>query len=107
MKHLLFFLFTIASLTASAQKQVVVAQSESHSVNYTIKENPKLVIGNDKLTLTDRKTEATFSTDERVVLFVNKDNNGANNPQGDVNGDTKVSIADVSKLVDILLQKKE
>lgn len=108
MKRILLYLFAIVSLTVNAQKQSVIAQSGSHSANYTITENPKLVIGNDKLTLTDRKTEATFSTDERVVLFVNKNSNGANNnPQGDVNGDAKVSISDVTKLIDILLQKTE
>lgn len=107
MKYLLSLLLSITSLTISAQKQVVVAQSESHSANYSITGNPKLIISNDKLTLTDRKNETTFSTDERVALFIKKESNGANTPQGDVNGDNKVSISDISKLVDILLQKKE
>lgn len=107
MKHIIFFLFAIASFTANAQKQIVVAQSESHSANYSITRNPKLIVNDKSITLTDGKTEATFSTDERVVLFVNKETIGTNTPQGDVNGDNKVSISDVNKLIDILLQKKE
>lgn len=107
MKHIILTtLFAAATLQISAQTQKVVAQSESHSAEYTMKPSVRLVVGDTKLVLTDGKTEASFSADERVVLFVKK-NDTTTGVQGDVNGDTQVTISDVTKLVDILLEKKE
>ena len=108
MKNILsLIILSSVALHASAQStQKVVAQSESHSAEYTLKPSARLVIGDTKLVLTDGKTEASFSPDERVVLFVKK-NDTTTSVQGDVNGDTQVTISDVTKLVDILLEKKD
>lgn len=108
MKHIILTtLLAAAALQVSAQStQKVVAQSESHSAEYTMKPSARLVIGDTKLVLTDGKTEASFSPDERVVLFVKK-NDTTTGVQGDVNGDEEVTISDVTKLVDILLEKKD
>lgn len=108
MKRIAILTLVLCALTAGAQTQTqkVVAQSESHSAEYTMKPSARLVIGDKKLVLTDGKTEASFSPDERVVLFVKK-NDTTTGVQGDVNGDTQVTVSDVTKLVDILLGKKD
>lgn len=106
MKYLLTTILSVAVLQANAQTDKVVTQGENLTAEYSITTNPKLVIKYSKVTFTDGKTEASFSPDERVVLFVKK-NDTTTGVQGDVNGDSNVTISDVSKLVDILLEKKD
>lgn len=102
MRNITLLTAAAIALGANAQTEKVVAKSESHAAEYAITPSARLVIAADKLTLTDGKTEASFSPNERIVLFVKR-----NDIQGDVNGDTEVTISDVSKLVDILLEKKD
>lgn len=108
MKRIAILALVLCALTSGAQTQTqkVVAQSESHSAEYTMKQSARLVIGDTKLVFTDGKTEASFSPTERIVLFAKK-NDATTGVQGDVNGDSNVTISDVSKLVDILLEKKD
>lgn len=106
MKYILTTILTTIVFSANAQTEKVVTQGKNLTAEYSITTNPKLVIKYSKVAFTDGKTEASFSPDERVVLFVKK-NDTTTGVQGDVNGDTQVTISDVTKVVDILLEKKD
>lgn len=106
MKYTALFLFALLGTLAASAQQMVKFKTENMEVTYRLSDNAKFEITADKLTFTDGKTEASFSPDERVVLFVKK-NDTTTGVQGDVNGDTQVTISDVTKLVDILLEKKD
>ena len=96
-----------AGLSAQAQsEQMVTAKTETMEVTYKLSASPKLEIAAGKLIYTNGTNTVTFSSTERVVLFVKK-NDTTTGVQGDVNGDTQVTISDVTKLVDILLEKKD
>lgn len=104
-----------AGLSAQAQsEQMVTAKTETMEVAYKLSASPKLEIAADKLIYTNGTNIVTFSSTERVVLFFKKNDtttggqgSGQSCTPGDVNGDTQVTISDVTKLVDILLKKKD
>lgn len=98
----------VASVTTQAQsEQKVEASNASTSVGFSISSSPKLEIGADKLTFSNNANSVNFSADERLVIRLKpaKQDDASSTKKGDVNGDGKVNITDVTTLVNIVLSQ--
>lgn len=112
MKTKIFFTATllIASIVAQAQDdQRMEVSNVSMSVAFSIASTPKLEIGSDNHTFSNNTNSINFSANERLIIRLKSDKQeeGAESTKkGDVNGDGKVDVTDVTTLVNMVLSNK-
>jgi len=100
-KTLIVLVLMLVGMTATAQNTLTV-KSGNEKAELQLSNEPVMTIS-DKVTVKTNTTTLTFGTDQRVVLYT-KDFR-TNTEKADVSGDGKVSIEDVSQLVNLLLSR--
>lgn len=99
--YLISSLFFLA--TSAMAEDVVTVKSGNEKAELQLSNEPVMTIGGDNVTVKTNTTTLTFNTNQRVVLYT-KDFRSTTE-KADVSGDGKVTIEDVSKLVNILLNE--
>lgn len=100
----------VTSVAAQAQEeQKVEASTASVNVEFNLSSAPKFEISSDKLTFGNNTNSINFSTDERIVIRLKSatQDDAGSGKKGDVNGDGKIDISDITALVNLVLGKNE